>query len=136
MTTEPTPTVRELSVDECWQRLTEHPSRVGRIGLGGPSPDIFPVNYTLDGRSVVVRTAEGKKLAAVGRDERIVFEVDDIEAGWRRAWSVVLRGFAEHITDAAEVTRLEELPLVPWDPGPKSEFLRIATHVISGRAIS
>jgi nitroimidazol reductase NimA-like FMN-containing flavoprotein (pyridoxamine 5'-phosphate oxidase superfamily) len=127
--------VRALPADECWRRLAEHPARVGHLGTGGASPDIFPVNYAIDGHSVVFRTAAGKKLGAVGRGERVVFEVDHIDAQWQRGWSVVLRGFAEHVTDADEVARLSELPLQVWDPSPKPEFVRITTHLVSGREI-
>jgi nitroimidazol reductase NimA-like FMN-containing flavoprotein (pyridoxamine 5'-phosphate oxidase superfamily) len=128
--------IRELTVDECWQRLADHPSMVGRIGIGGPSPDILPVNYALDGHSLVFRTAPGKKLSAVDAQERVVFEVDDVDPGWSRGWSVVLRGFAEHVTDPAALARLEQLPLQPWDPDPKTAYIRITTHLVSGREIS
>ena len=127
--------IRVLTDEECWTRLAEHPARVGRIGLGGPSPDILPVNYAVDGHSVVFRTAEGKKLSAVGRGERVAFEVDDVDAQWRRGWSVVLRGFAEHVTDLRQRQLLEQLPLQPWDPAPKAELVRITGHMISGREI-
>lgn len=136
MSTESTAAIRNLTDAECWQRLADHPAKVGRVGTGGPSPDILPVNYALDGRSLVFRTAPGKKLAAVGRQERVVFEVDDVDADWSRGWSVVLRGFAEHVTDADEVARLEQLPLHPWDPEPKTDFVRITTNLVSGREIS
>ncbi len=127
--------IRELTDEECWQRLQDHAAKVGRVGIGGPSPDILPVNYVVDGRSVVFRTAQGKKLSAVGRGERVVFEVDDVEPEWRQGWSVVLRGFAEHVTDEKDRERLAKLPLYPWDTSPKSEFVRITTHLISGREI-
>jgi nitroimidazol reductase NimA-like FMN-containing flavoprotein (pyridoxamine 5'-phosphate oxidase superfamily) len=96
--------IRELSAEECWQRLADHPAKVGRVGTGGPSPDILPVNYAVDGHSIVFRTSPGKKLSAIGRGERVVFEVDD-------------------------------LPLQPWDPAPKNDFVRITTHMVSGREI-
>jgi hypothetical protein len=60
MPSEPTTAIRNLTTDECWQRLSEHPAKVGRVGTGGPSPDILPVNYAVDERSLVFRTAEGK----------------------------------------------------------------------------
>lgn len=128
-------TIRSLPADECWRRLAAHPSRIGRVGTGGASPDIFPVNYAVDGHSVVFRTAAGKKLSAVGRGERVVFEVDDIDAEWARGWSVVLRGFAKHVVDVDEAARLAQLPLQVWDPAPKPEFVRITTHLVSGREI-
>ena len=135
MSAGPTPTVRSLSTGECWLRLAEHPAHVGRVGLGGPSPDILPVNYVLDGRSIVFRTGGGKKLSAIARGERVVFEVDDVDRTWRHGWSVVLRGFAEHVTDPGERARLARLPLQVWDPTPKPEFIRITTHLVSGREI-
>ena len=136
MATESVNTIRPLSADECWQRLAQHPTRVGHVGIGGPAPDIVPVNYAVDGRSIVFRTAEGKKLTAIGRLERIVFQVDDVDATWRWAWSVVLRGFAEHVTAADEVAKLKELPLRPWDPTPKPEYVRITTNQVAGREIT
>lgn len=128
--------IRSLTAEECWHRLATHPARVGRVGIGGPSPDILPVNYAVDGRSVVFRTGEGKKLHAVGRGERVVFEVDDVDAEWQTGWSVVLRGFAEHVTDLRQQARLHDLPLQPWDPSGKTNFVRITTHAISGREIA
>lgn len=72
MVTDPTRAIRILTTDECWQRLKDHLAKVGRLGTGGPSPDILPVNYAVDGRSVVFHTAAGKKLAAVNGRERVV----------------------------------------------------------------
>lgn len=128
--------IRTLDGEECWRRLAGHPTRIGRIGTGGPSPDILPVNYAIDRKTLVFRTAPGKKLDAIGRGERVVFEVDDVEPGWRRGWSVVLRGFAEHVTDAEERARLDALPLTSWDPTPKSDYVRISTTMVSGREIT
>jgi nitroimidazol reductase NimA-like FMN-containing flavoprotein (pyridoxamine 5'-phosphate oxidase superfamily) len=136
MVTDPTSAIRILTTDECWRRLEDHPAKVGRLGTGGPSPDILPVNYAVDGRSVVFHTAAGKKLTAVDRRERVVFEVDDIEPDRAGGWSVILRGFAEHVTDPDEVARLERLPLQPWDPNPKTDYVRVTTHLVSGREIA
>lgn len=136
MSSEPTTGIRKLTTDECWQRLADHPAKIGRLGTGGSSPDILPVNYALDGHSVVFRTSEGRKLSAVAGGERVVFEVDHVDPRWERGWSVVLRGFAEHVTDPEEVERLGELPLATWDPSPKSHYVRIRTHLVSGREIA
>jgi hypothetical protein len=136
MVTDQTTAIRVLTPDECWRRLGDHPAKVGRLGTGGPSPDILPVNFAVDGRSVVFHTAAGKKLAAVDRQERVVFEVDDVEPDLARGWSVTLRGFAEHVTDPDEVARLEQLSLQPWDRNPKTDYVRVTTHVVSGREIA
>lgn len=136
MTVDANPRIRVLSDAECWQRLADHPAGVGRVGTGGPSPDILPVNYVLDGRSVVFRTGQGRKLAAIGARERVAFEVDDVDADRRTGWSVVLRGFAERVTDPDEITRLDALGLQPWDPSPKTALVRITTRMVDGREIS
>jgi nitroimidazol reductase NimA-like FMN-containing flavoprotein (pyridoxamine 5'-phosphate oxidase superfamily) len=52
--------------------------------------DIFPVNYTVDGESIVFRTAEGSKLTEVTINDEVLFEVDEYTA--TDAWSVVVRG--------------------------------------------
>ncbi|MDT9120857.1 pyridoxamine 5'-phosphate oxidase family protein, partial [Escherichia coli] len=50
-----------LTDEECFARLAGH--ELGRLVThAGDVLDIFPVNYTLDGRAVVFRTAEGSKL--------------------------------------------------------------------------
>lgn len=59
MTFAANPTIRVLTNAECWQRLADHPAGVGRVGTGGPSPGILPVNYVFDGQSVVFRTGQG-----------------------------------------------------------------------------
>ena len=134
--TDPNRAIRVLTTHECWRRLEDHPAKVGRLGTGGPSPDILPVNYAVDGHSVVFHTAAGKKLAAVDRGERVVFEVDDIDPDSASGWSVILRGFAQHVTDPDEVARLERLPLRPWDRNPKTDYVRVTTHLVSGREIA
>lgn len=135
MPTESATEIRWLSTTECWQRLEEHPTGVGRVGTGGAAPDIIPVNYAVDGRNVVFRMAIGARLAAIAGHERIVFEVDHTDAASRRAWSVVLRGFAEPITDADVLARLRKLPLRLWDPGSEAGYVRIATNMVEGREI-
>lgn len=128
--------IRSLSRDECLERLATHPARIGRVATGGPSPDIFPVNYVLDGTAIVFRTSPGRKLSAVTRGERIAFEVDYIDAQWGSGWSVVVRGVAHHVQDEAELQRLRSLPLRAWSPENKPDFVRINSQVISGREIA
>lgn len=136
MTVHAQPSIRALTDSECWQRLADHPAGIGRVGTGGPSPNILPVNYVLDGRSVVFRTGEGRKLTAVGAHERVAFEVDHLDAEAHTGWSVVLRGFAHRVTDPAEIERLDALGLQPWDPSPKTAVVRITTRMVEGREIS
>ena len=82
-----------LSDGECFELLRGE--QVGRLAVAiGPHPDIFPVNYVVDGRSIVFRTLEGTKLAASVLTPAVAFEVDGIIEASDEAWSVVVKGRA------------------------------------------
>ncbi|WP_347348150.1 pyridoxamine 5'-phosphate oxidase family protein [Nigerium sp.] len=115
---------------QCWRILAAH--KVGRlVTVIDSEPEIFPINYVVDGASLVFRTAEGSKLFSVTINEHVAVEVDswDAEGGW----SVILRGRARRITDADEQAKAAELPLRPWVPTRKNHWVRIEPETISGR---
>ena len=125
-----------LSVDECMQLLTHHIPRIGRVGLVAHGrPVIMPVNYVFHEGSVVFRTDAGAKLTAAANGQYVAFEIDEIDPTWREGWSVVVQGRAEEVHDAEDRRRLEALPLRPWGPGDKSNYVRIMSTEISGRRI-
>ena len=120
-----------LSEARAWDLLAGQ--QVGRLATAlDRMPEIFPVNFAVDGESIVFRTAEGSKLVEVVLNEQVAFEVD----GWddNGGWSVVARGAAEVILDAQGLLRAEALPLRPWTPTVKSNFVRIVVDSISGRS--
>ncbi|MCB1000098.1 MAG: pyridoxamine 5'-phosphate oxidase family protein [Acidimicrobiales bacterium] len=121
-----------LGTDECWQLFRS--AEVGRLAVSiSNHPDIFPLNYVVDGESIVFRTAPGTKLAAAVLGTAVAFETDgyDPEAG--DAWSVVLKGHAEQIEGWLDKDRAERLPLFPWNAAPKFEFVRIVPDELTGR---
>ena len=123
--------VEHLDVDECWRLLRA--IRVGRLAVCSDGrPLIFPLNYVVDGTSIVFRTAEGTKLAAVQGAE-VAFEIDDYDARAQQASSVIVHGRAEEIHDLEDWERTLGLPLFPWDVVPKSHFVRIPAAEVSGR---
>ena len=123
-----------LSVDECWQLLGEQ--RLGRLGIAIKNePEIFPVNYVVDGRSIVFLTAEGTKFAAAVLGGAVAFEVDDAHPELHSGWSVMIRGTAKEIDRLDDIVAAEELPLAPWSSGTKTRYVRIQPHVVSGRRI-
>ena len=125
--------LEELGRDECLELLARAP--LGRLGVVvGGRPLVFPVNFTLDGTAVVLRTDEGTKLYAA-RNGPVAFECDGIDRMYHTGWSVVVLGDAEEVRDPREVARLEGLPLGPWCPGPKPTWLRIRAKTITGRRI-
>ena len=127
--------LEHLDREECMELMEGHPSRVGRVALAGPRPVIFPVNYAIDGDSVVFRTDPGTKFHAAVHKAFVAFEVDWVEPTWEIGWSVVVRGQARLVEEPSEVAALRALPLVPWVKGEKSNFVRIDTKLISGRRL-
>lgn len=121
----------ELSTAESWALLRG--SEVGRLAVVVDGrPDIFPVNHVVDHGSVVIRTAAGTKLAGAA-GQQVAFEVDGYDARTARAWSVVLKGEAQHVQRLYEMIEVIELPLFPWHATPKPHFLRIEPESITGR---
>lgn len=69
---------------------------VGRVAHGQEDQlFITPVNFLLEHRNVLLRTAQGSELlAAAHRNAPAVLEVDDIVNWSRSGWSVLIRGRA------------------------------------------
>lgn len=129
---ENTDAVVSLSDRECWDRLAEQ--ELGRLVTHvGDVLDIFPVNYTVDGESLVFRTAEGSKLTELSINDQVLFEVDEYTDS--DAWSVVVRGTATRLETAEEVRAADGLPLRPWIPTLKYNYVRITAASLSGRDI-
>lgn len=124
---------QELSVSECWALVRSVP--VGRLAvtLDG-HPDIFPVNHLVDQGSIVLRTGRGTKLTAADH-QRVAFEVDGYDVGRAQAWSVVIKGVARSVERLHDVVDALQLPIFPWQDGPKPSFLRIEPDTVTGRRI-
>src|ERR1700757_3996456 len=101
MTDEP---VTILSEDESWRRL-------GGVALGrlvttfAGEPEIFPVNYVVQDRTVLFRTAEGTKLFSAVASSSVVFEADDHDVS--QGWSVIVRGRAKVVRGEADIEKAE-----------------------------
>jgi uncharacterized protein len=120
---------------ECMQLLAR--GGLGRVAVvpDGVRPTVLPVNYVLDGESIVFRTAAGSKLTAALRNGHAAFEIDGADPLGHTGWSVVVAGHAEEITDPDELARAAELPLRPWADGDKPHWVRIPTDRVTGRRI-
>jgi hypothetical protein len=125
--------LEELDAAECLRLVRG--CAIGRVAVVvGGRPLVFPVNFTLDGSAVVLRTGEGTKLHGA-RGSWVAFECDGADRMYHTGWSVLITGRAEEIRDPAGIARLERLPLGPWCPGPKPVWLRIRSRELSGRRI-
>lgn len=120
-----------LSDEQCWERVRTQ--ELGRLVTRvGEVLDIFPVNYVVDGESVLFRTAQGSKLFELTVNDEVLFEVDDHTD--TDAWSVIIRGRAHALDTSDEVERADSLGLRPWIPTLKYTYVRIAPESLSGRA--
>jgi nitroimidazol reductase NimA-like FMN-containing flavoprotein (pyridoxamine 5'-phosphate oxidase superfamily) len=124
-----------LSDAECHEHLAM--GAVGRIGfVDEGSPVILPVNYTLDGRAIVFRTAAGSKLSVGMMQRPVCFEVDEWDTLTHTGWSVLAKGVADEVLDDAEIARLETLPVRPWSrPDLRDHWVRIMVEELTGRRI-
>ncbi len=124
-----------IDPDECRRLLAG--DEVGRLAvIDGGTPGIFPVNYLVDGDSIVFRTAAGTKLDA-GRRHPVAFEIDDFDRESRTGWSVVVSGHLVEAApfDTATLERVQALPLESWAGGDKPHWVRLVPSRISGRRI-
>jgi nitroimidazol reductase NimA-like FMN-containing flavoprotein (pyridoxamine 5'-phosphate oxidase superfamily) len=125
----------ELSPDECLSLLGQ--GSIGRLaGVAEGRPFVFPINYALDGDTVVFRTSPGTKLAGAGFG-RVAFEIDGVDEASRTGWSVIVQGVSREITDAVDLQSdaLRRLDLQPWVPGERAHWVAIQAESITGRRL-
>ena len=123
-----------LSENECLLLLTR--TTIGRLAMVHDGrPEVFPVNFRRDGRSIVFRTDEGTKLDLVAAGHPVAFEVDEFEIPARAGWSVVVTGRASDVTDTEGEDALRQLRVQPWSTGPKSRYVRLVPEHIEGRRL-
>jgi uncharacterized protein len=119
-----------LSASESWDLLTS--VALGRLvtSVDG-EPEIFPVNFVVQGRTVLFRTAEGTKLVSAAINNRVIFEADDHDAA--EGWSVIVKGAARMLRTNEELGQAEKAQLLPWTATLKQHYVRIQPVSITGR---
>jgi len=126
-------TVTMLTPDECWVQLAQE--TLGRIAVSAVGAvDIFPVNYVVDGHTLLFRTAPGTKLLELAINDRVAFEVDGHSDD--QAWSIVVKGRAERVERQSEIDAAEQLGLEPWIPTLKYRWVRIHADDVTGRGFT
>jgi nitroimidazol reductase NimA-like FMN-containing flavoprotein (pyridoxamine 5'-phosphate oxidase superfamily) len=123
--------IAELTAEQCWERLRSE--QLGRLAMcAGGEIDIFPINYVVDGQSLVFRTAPGTKLVETAIAAEVALEIDGFTE--QDAWSVVAKGPAQRLEQQAEIDAADRLPLRPWAPTLKYTYVRITPAHVTGRA--
>ena len=132
MDTDPRTGMTVLDEETSWNLLEA--ADIARLAVAvGDDVEIFPVNVVVDGRTLVFRTGEGTKLAAVTIARRVAVEADGYDGGVGEAWSVVVKGEAERVEKFRDIDRVENLLLRPWTDHPKQWFVRIRPDEVTGR---
>lgn len=126
------PGIEVLDDETCWELLAS--VSVGRIAVDiSGQPDIFPINYVVDGGGIVFRSGPGTKLAGAVLSGHVAFEIDGYVPADRIAWSVVVKGRAHQVEHMMELFEAEDLPLFPWVAFDKPDFVRITPSLVTGR---
>ena len=111
---------------------------IGRLAVCTPTgPLIYPLNFAVDGQSIVFRTSAYGTLGSIGWGIEVAFEADHFDWSTRRGWSVVVKGRADIIEDPAEADRLRELGRepTPWAGGVRRLYVRVPWREITGRTV-
>lgn len=126
-----------LDRGECLRRLGSVP--IGRLGLSVDAlPVVVPVNFVLaappgtESPVVVVRSANGSKLAAAQERSVVAFEIDGYDPFGHTGWSVLVQGVTR-VLEGDDRDWAERLPLAPWAIPDASSFIALDTDVVQGR---
>lgn len=120
----------ELSIERCWDLLRS--DEFGRLAFRMTDEvHLVPVNYAVDGETLLFRTGAGNKLLGLTMHPEVVFEIDSYTEA--DATSVIVRGVARQLEEDEE-HRAENVPLRPWVNTPKYNVVEIRPTEITGRA--
>jgi uncharacterized protein len=124
------PIITVLDEDDSWAALSS--VALGRlVTVVAGEPDVFPVNFVVQRHTIVVRTAEGSKLAGARINPRVAFEADDHDV--EKGWSVVVKGNAHVLSGSEEIAEADRAQVLPWTSTLKQRYIRIHPTQISGR---
>jgi len=118
-----------LTRSECWALLAG--PAVGRLGIVVEgAPEVYPVNYVVDGETVVYRADGDSRLDAVVDDPAVCFQIDAFDTDAHHGWSVLVKGHARRLPDPGA-----HLPPVATPAAPAAHWVRITPDEVSGRKI-
>ena len=128
-------TTHDLSREDCTRLLRS--GVAGRVAIGTPTgPHIVPVNYAVNGETILIRTTAYSLLGTYGRGAQICFEVDQFDYELERGWSVVVRGRATFVSDQDELAELaRSWEPRPWAEGQRNLIVRIPWTEVTGRQL-
>jgi uncharacterized protein len=119
-----------LPESECWDLMAG--VMLGRLvtSVDG-QPEIFPVNFAIQRKTVLFRTAEGTKLVSTVINNNVLFEVDDHNVA--EGWSVIVKGVARSLRTDEEIEEAERAQVLPWVASEKTHYVRVIPRLVTGR---
>jgi uncharacterized protein len=125
---------QHLSPGECLRLMASVP--VGRVIYTRQAmPAVELVNFALDHGDIIIRTDRTGTLAAATRGTVVAFEADSLDPSSQAGWSVTVIGHSHEVTDADEISRLEQIGLSSLAPGEQQNFIRITPGILTGRQL-
>lgn len=122
--------VTVLSESESWNLLAS--VALGRlVTVVDGHPEIFPVNFAVQGKTLLFRTAEGTKLVSAAINNNVLFEADDHNV--TEGWSVIVKGVARTLRTDDELAEAERAQLLPWTATRKRHYVRVLPRAVTGR---
>ncbi|PZU43680.1 MAG: pyridoxamine 5'-phosphate oxidase family protein [Microbacterium sp.] len=125
--------IRVLDEQRSYELLTT--TTVGRVGfVDAGRVQIYPVNFAVSGRTLLLRTAPDSPLAALSKGPAdLAFEVDYRDPLGDTAWSVLMHGSLSRAPQeqAADVIAR----VTPWAGGDRDLPLVFRIDSIQGRSV-
>ena len=119
-----------LPEHECWELMSG--IALGRLVTSVDGlPEIFPVNFVVQHKSILFRTAEGTKLVSTAINNRVLFEVDEHNVA--EGWSVIVKGRARSLRTDEQIEEAERAQLLPWLTSEKTHYVRVVPDMVTGR---
>ncbi|CQD17588.1 putative flavin-nucleotide-binding protein [Mycolicibacterium conceptionense] len=122
--------VEILSEQESWELLGG--ASLGRLVTAvDDEAHIFPVNFVVQNRTILFRTAAGTKLISAAINNQVLFEADDHSPA--EGWSVIVRGIARTLRTDEDMEQAEQAQLLPWTATSKTHYVRVSPVRVTGR---
>jgi len=111
-------------------------AQVGRlIFTVNALPTARLMNFALVDGLIVLRTAADTTVARKADDVVVAFEADDLDSATSSGWSVIVTGRATLVTNPELIARYQRVPLQPWAPGDRDQFVQITVEMVEGRRV-
>ena len=121
---------------DAWHLVTEAAAAEGIarvVWSSADGPRIVPLNFTVAAGALWFQVDADSRLARECRGQRVVVEVDHVQAATHTGWSVIVTGEATTMPAAEDPGLLEHLQV--WPQGVRQELVRVGADEVTGRRL-